>query len=101
MPNQSHTVYIDPTIGLIVIAWKPPGIGGWLVIFHRCHWPRLMLNQTAYWSPGVGWDRDSWHPGSTHSTGGRIGRFCLIPSAALAAVEAWLQNPPAAQEAGK
>jgi hypothetical protein len=88
--DELCAIYTDPTIGLIVIAWTPPGIGGWLAIFHRCHWPRLMLNQTAYWSPSVGWDRDSWHPGSTP----------LIPLAALEAVEAWLQNPPV-QEVGK
>ena len=88
-PPYTATVYTDPAIGLTVTAWPKPGSGrgAWLVHFHR--WShkaaRNLLGQTAEWRPDGGWNRFRWHPIRHH----------LIPPAALAAVEAWLQGQAA------
>ena len=80
-----HTVYTDPASGLIVTAWPnpKPGRGSWLVRFLRRNTQRKLLDQTTLWGPRGGWDRFSkWRPVNHR----------LIPPAALAAVEAWLQG---------
>ena len=87
-PPYPVTVFTVPVIGLFVTAWPnpQPGRGGWLVRFLRRNTQRKLLDQTAFWLPRGGWDRLSrWHPIRHH----------LIPPAALAAVEAWLQGQAA------
>ena len=85
-PNTlCHTVYADSTIGLTVTAWPNPLSvqGGWLVRFLRRNTQRKLLDRTARWRPRGDWASwYRWHPVSHH----------LIPPAALAAVEAWLQG---------
>ena len=81
------TVYTDPTIGLTVTAWPAAAYGrGWLVRFLRRNTQRKLLDQTAEWRGAGGWNRfGRWDPIRHH----------LIPPAALAAVEAWLQGQAA------
>ena len=79
------TVYINPAIGLTVTAWPNPqsGQSSWLVRFLRRNTQRKLLDQTAEWRGTGSWNSFSrWDPIRHH----------LIPPAALAAVEAWLQG---------
>ena len=86
-PNTlCHTVYTDSTIGLAVTARPIAAYSrGWLVRFLRRNTQRKLLDQSAEWRPGGGWDRWRWYPVRHH----------LVPPAALAAVEAWLAEQAA------
>lgn len=90
MPNLSHPIHSDPTIGLTVTA-RPGPDGQWIVNFLRRRKTHKLLDQNAAWLPCGRWDDSRWHP-----VGAR-----LVPPAALAEVEAWLQNRPAVQEVRK
>ena len=83
MSNDIRAIYTDPAIGLLVTAWPASAAaGGWLVRFYRRNTRRCLLNQTARWLPSGCWAVvGRWDPA----------RHRLIPPAALAAVEAWLQ----------
>lgn len=89
MPDP-HPIHQDPTNGLEVTA-RPGRDGVWLVNFTRRAKTHKMLDQCAAWLPSGHWDDSRWHP-----VGAR-----LVPPAALAKVERWLQNRPAVQEVGK
>jgi hypothetical protein len=80
MPNQPHTFYADPQIGLTCTA--RPGPGYWVVNFVRRKGMHKQLDQCAAWLPAGRWDDTRWHP-----VGAR-----LVPPAALASVEAWLAD---------
>jgi hypothetical protein len=81
MPNQPHTFYSDPQIGLTVTA-RPGPAGQWIVNFVRRKGMHKQLDQCAAWLPAGRWDDTRWHP-----VGAR-----LVPPAALASVEAWLAD---------
>ena len=77
------TVYTDPAIGLTVTACPKEMTRAWEVCFFR---DNTDLHQICQWRPGSGWNRSRLHPSA----------LPLIPSAALAAVEAWLTEQEAA-----
>ena len=90
MPDQPHTFYTDPTIGLTVTAHPGPA-GQWIVNFVRRKRMHKMLDHCAAWLPRGRWDDTRWHP-----VGAR-----LVPPAALAVVEAWLAERTVPVEAGR
>ena len=97
-PNTlCHTVYADRTIGLTITAWPTSGSvanpSSWEVRFRKQDQCSMTLNETAKWFSSAGrWSEHWWNP-----SGPRGAR--LVPSAALAAVEAWLAERAAVEVA--